>query len=242
MMRTSSCAPSGPTGNTSRPPFGARTFPQPLWIGKEDLAGKTLEQLKDMPLRIGVSDPSSRHMTLFSAYLSSKGMTADQLKWRFLPTDNMASALGRNELDGFIADAVTTTYANSTHTGEVFLYARKGDMGPKATVYPSEVVVVNRGFLKEHPELARRFMKALADASALYASESRNEMISYIAEWTHRTRKAITPLFDRIDLRLGLTRANAQTWWELDSAAMKGRNAIPETMSFDDVFDLSSLP
>ncbi len=57
-------------------------------------------------------------------------------------------------------------------------------MGPKATVYPSEVVVVNRGFLKEHPEVARRFMKALADASALYASESRNEMISYIAEWT----------------------------------------------------------
>lgn len=228
-----------------RPPLAIVQAGDPgdSWIVlRSDLAGKTLEQLKEMPLRVGVSDASSNYLPLFGVYLSSKGITADQFKWDFLPSENMASTLARKELDGFIGDALTTTYAMNDQTGEVFMHARKGDMGPRVAVYPSVVVIANRGFLKERPDVARRFMKALAEASALYASESRNEMISYVGEWIRKTRKVTTPLLDRFDPRLSLARTDAQTWWELDSAQMKKQNELPETMSFDDVFDLSYLP
>ena len=219
--------------------------PGDSWIVlRPDLAIQTLEQLKTQPLRIGVSNPGSSHLTLFRAYLRSKGMVIEDLKWRFLPLQapNMLPALVGGQLDGFMHDGLTTTMALNAKAGAVFMHARRGDMGGPGKLYPSEVVSANRAFIKAHPDVAKRFVKALNDASDTYAKSPRPAMVAIVADWTHQDAAVVDALYDRVDPRVGLDKVSAQAWWDLFGAAMKARKEIAETMRFEDVFDLSLRP
>jgi ABC-type nitrate/sulfonate/bicarbonate transport system substrate-binding protein len=146
------------------------------------------------------------------------------------------------QLDGFMHDALTTTMALNVKAGAVFMHARRGDMGPQGRLYPSEVVSGNRAFIKAHPDTARRFVKALNDASDTYARSSRPAMVAILAEWTRQDPAVLDALYDRIDPRVGLDKASAQAWWDLFGTAMKARKEISETMRFEDVFDLGLRP
>lgn len=210
---------------------------------RNDLEGKTVDDLKDQALRIGISSPSSTHLILFRSYLSSRGMTTDDLKWKFITVQgaNMVPALLGGQLDGFMHDALTITVARHAKAGFLFMSAHRGDMGPTAQNLPNTMVIGSRAYMKAHPDIARRFVHSLYDASDAYEKAPMAERVRIIGEWTHREPAIIEDMLTLFDPRLPRDRKPADAWWALNGAAMKARGEIAANVGFDDIFDLTYL-
>jgi ABC-type nitrate/sulfonate/bicarbonate transport system substrate-binding protein len=211
-----------------------------FFVLRNDLAGKTLEELKGQNLRIGISNPSSYHLILLRAYLRERGMTTDDFGWRFQTVGGpeMLPAMASRQLDGFLHDALTTTLALRAKIGTLFMSSDRGDMGQRAKQLPGTGVCANRAFVKNHPDVARRFTQSLRDASAAYAAAPKAEMVAIMAEWSRQDPSVIDDMFERFDPRVGLTRQAAQIWWDILGAAMLARGEISDKLTLDDVFDL----
>lgn len=205
--------------------------------------GKTVDDLKDQPLRIGISSPSSTHLILFRAYLSDRHMTTNDLKWKFITVQgpNMVPALLGGQLDGFMHDALTLTIALRAHAGFLFMSAHRGDMGETAQNLPNTMVTGSRAYMKAHPDVTKRFVRALYDASDIYDKAPKAEQIKIIGEWTRQEPAVIEEMLNYFDPRLPRDRKPADAWWALNGAAMKARGEILDKVSFDDIFDLSYL-
>jgi ABC-type nitrate/sulfonate/bicarbonate transport system substrate-binding protein len=211
-----------------------------FFVLRDDLKGKTLEELRGQPLRIGISNPSSYHLILLRAFLREHGMTTDDFKWRFLTVGGpeMLPALVSHQLDGFLHDALTTTLAIRSKVGFEFMSSDRGDMGERAKMLPGTGVCANRAFLHAHPETAKRFTQSLRDASAAYSAAPRADMVAIMSEWSRQDPAVIEDMYDRLDPRVGMTRQAAQTWWDILGAAMLARGEISPELTIDDVFDL----
>lgn len=213
------------------------------FIMRNDLKGKTFDDLKDQTLRIGISSPSSTHLILFRSFLKDRGLTTNDLKWQFITVQgvNMVPAMLGRQLDGFMHDALTATIAERSKAGFLFMSAQRGDMGPVAENLPNTMITGSRAFMKAHPEIAKRFFKAIFDASDAYEKASEAERVAMIVDWTHREPAVIQDMLKIFDPRVPRAKGPAEAWWALDGAAMKARGEISQNVRFEDVFDLSYL-
>ena len=207
------------------------------------LQGKTFDDLKSQQLRIGISSPSSTHLILFRSFLKDKNLTTNDLKWQFITVqgENMVPALLGGQLDGFMHDALTATIALQAKAGFLFMSAHRGDMGETAQNLPNTMITISRGYTAAHPDITRRFVKAIFDASDAYDKAPVSEQVKMIAEWTHRDPAVVEQMLQIFDPRVPRSDKPAQAWWQLDGTAMKARGEILPQMKFDDVFDLSYL-
>jgi ABC-type nitrate/sulfonate/bicarbonate transport system substrate-binding protein len=209
-------------------------------VMRNDLKGKTLDELRGQNLRIGISNPSSYHLILLRAYLRERGQTTDDFAWRFLTVGGaeMLPAMVSHQLDGFMHDALTTTLALRSNTGFVFMSSDRGDMGARAKLLPGTGVCGNRDFVRKNPDVTQRFTQALRDASAAYSAAPRAEMVAIMSEWSRQDPAVIDDMYERFDPRIGLTDAAAQTWWDILGQAMLARGEISPKLTLNDVFDL----
>ena len=207
---------------------------------RNGLQGKSLDELRNMKLRIGISNPSSFHLILFRAFLRSKGLTTKDFKWEFLTVGGpeMLPALVSHQLDGFMHDALTITLALRAKAGFVFMSSDRGDMGPEAKQLPGTGVCGNMDFMQAHPDVTHRFTKALRDASAAYSAAPKSEMVAIMGEWSRQDPAVIEAMYERFDPRVGLTKAAADAWWDILGSAMLARGEISKKMTVNDVFDL----
>jgi ABC-type nitrate/sulfonate/bicarbonate transport system substrate-binding protein len=214
-----------------------------FFVLRDEYQGRTLAQLKDKPLRIGISNPSSFHLILLRAYLAEHHMTTDDFKWQFLTVGGpeMLPALVSRQLDGFMHDALTTTLALRARAGYVFMSSDRGDMGARARQLPGTGVCGNRAFMAKHPDVARRFTQALRDASAAYAAAPRDKMVAIMAEWSRQDPSVIADMMERFTPAVGMTRQSAQVWWDLLGTAMIARGEITPKLTINDVFSFDDL-
>jgi sulfonate transport system substrate-binding protein len=210
---------------------------------RDDLRGKSLDELRGMKLRIGLSNPSSYHLILFRAFLRSRGQTTDDFQWRFLTIGGpeMLPAMVSHQLDGFMHDALTATLALRAKAGFVFMSNDRGDMGPEAKSLPGTGVYGSRPFMEAHPDVTKRFAQSLRDASDAFSAAPRADMVAMMAEWSRQDPAVIDDLYDRFDPRVGMTPQAAQAWWSILGSAMVARGEISPKLTFTDVFDLNYL-
>src|SRR3984885_12646607 len=105
-----------------------------FFVLRNDLKGKSLDELRTMKLRIGLSNPSSYHLILLRAFLRTKNQTTKDFDWTFLTLGGpeMLPALASRQLDGFLHDALTTTLALRANAGFEFMSIIRGDFGEDA--------------------------------------------------------------------------------------------------------------
>lgn len=211
-----------------------------FFVMRNELKGKSLDELRTMNLRIGLSNPSSFHLIMFRAFLRTKNLTTDDFKWQFLTLGGpeMLPALVSKQLDGFMHDALTTTLALRANAGFEFMNSNRGDFGPEAKLVPGTGVCGNMDFMMAHQDVTQRFTQSLRDASASYSAAPKTEMISIMSEWSRQDPAVIEAMYDRFDPRVGLTSAAADAWWDILGKAMLARGEISQKMTVNDVFDL----
>src|SRR3954468_1165019 len=155
------------------------------------LQPKSIDEILKQPLRIAVSSLSSVHLAFFRGYLrTEKMLELDAIAWRFLGIEaaNMLPALLTGQVDGFLHSEPTTTLAIVNKSGHLFMQAARGDMGPSPP--PATLLASRRDYLQKSPEVARRFLRSIADANEAYA-RSPAEMTPVIAEWSAQDEKII---------------------------------------------------
>ncbi len=223
-------APAGDKGGTN-------------FMMRNDLKGKSFDDLKGQALRIGISSPSSTHLILFRSFLKDKGLTTNDLKWQFITVQgpNMVPALLGGQLDGFMHDALTATIALDVKAGFLFMSAQRGDMGPVAQNLPNTMITGSRSFMAAHPDVTRRFFKAIFDASDAFEAASADDRVKIVADWTHQKPEIVRSMLQIFDPRVPRSPKPAEAWWEVDGTAMKARGEIAQQVRFEDVFDLSYL-
>ena len=204
------------------------------------LQPKTIDEILQQPLRIAVSSLSSVHLAFFRGYLrTEKKIELDAIKWRFLGIEaaNMLPALLTGQIDGFLHSEPTTTLAIVNKSGHLFMQAARGDMGPNPP--PATLMSSRRDYLAQNPEIAKRFLRAIADANEAYA-RAPTDMTAVIAEWSGQDEKIIHAAQDRMNPTTHLTQAQAQKWWDFIGTVMVERGELsPKVKPFPDVFDLS---
>jgi ABC-type nitrate/sulfonate/bicarbonate transport system substrate-binding protein len=204
------------------------------------LQPKVIDEILQQPLRIAVSSLSSVHLAFFRGYLrTEKRLELDAIKWRFMGIEaaNILPALLTGQIDGFLHSEPTTTLAIVNKSGHLLMQAAHGDMGPDPP--PATLMSSRRDYLRQNPDVAKRFMRAIADANAAYA-RAPDEMTSVIAEWSGQDDKIIHAAQDRMNPTTHLTQAQAQKWWDFIGSTMVERGELsPMLKPFPDVFDLS---
>jgi ABC-type nitrate/sulfonate/bicarbonate transport system substrate-binding protein len=204
------------------------------------LQPKVIDEILQQPLRIAVSSLSSVHLAFFRGYLRTETkLELDGIKWRFMGIEaaNMLPALLTGQIDGFLHSEPTTTLAILNKSGHLFMQAARGDMGPNPP--PATLLSSRRDYLAQNPEIARRFLRAIADANEAYA-RAPADMTALIAEWGGQDDKVIHAAQERMNPTTHLTQAQAQKWWDFIGSVMVERGELsPKVKPFPDVFDLS---
>src|SRR5262249_57890142 len=101
---------------------------------------------------------------------------------------NMLPALLTGQIDGFLHSEPTTTLAIVNKAGHLFMQAARGEMGPNPP--PATFMSSRRDYLKQKPDVAKRFMRAIFDANDAYArSPARNPPPG--GEWSGRAQKNV---------------------------------------------------
>jgi len=204
------------------------------------LQPKVIDEILQQPLRIAVSSLSSVHLAFFRGYLrTEKKLELDGIKWRFMGIEaaNMLPALLTGQIDGFLHSEPTTTLAILNKSGHLFMQAARGDMGPNPP--PATLMSSRRDYLAQNPDIAKRFLRAIADANQAYA-RAPADMTALIAEWSGQDEKIIHAAQDRMNPTTHLTQAQAQKWWDFIGSVMVERGELsPKVKPFPDVFDLS---
>jgi len=221
---------------------GANPGHTSLVLGK-NLQPKAIDELFKQRLRIAVSSLSSVHLAFFRGYLrTEKNLELDAIRWQFLGIDagSMLPALLTGQIDGFLHSEPTTTLAIVNKAGHLFMQAARGDMGPNPP--PATFLSSRRNFLKQKPDVAKLFMRAIFDANEAYA-QSPAAMTSLVAEWSGQDEKIVAAAQERMNPTTRLTEAQAQKWWDFIGSTMIERGEIsPKLRPFPDVFDLGFQP
>jgi ABC-type nitrate/sulfonate/bicarbonate transport system substrate-binding protein len=207
------------------------------------LQPKTIDEIFKQPLRIAVSSLSSVHLAFFRGYLlAEKQLDLKVIAWRFMGIEggNMVPALLTGQIDGFLHSEPTTTLAILNKAGHLFMQAGRGDMGPDPP--PATLMASRRNFIATKNELAKRFLRAIFDANAVYA-KAPEKMTPLVAEWSGQDEKVVKEAQERMNPTTRLSQAQAQKWWEFVGKAMIERGELsPRLRPFPDVFDLSLQP
>ena len=202
---------------------------------------KSIDEILDTPLRIAVSSPSSIHLAFFRSYLSlEKHRNLETVPWNILSIElgNMVPALLTNQIDGFLHAEPATTLAIINKAGHLFMQAGRGDMGPNPP--PGTFMGANREFLKQYPDLARRFMKAIFDANKSFEDSPKEKMIPIIAKWSAQKQSIVEVAYERLNPVTRMTEAQALRWWDLIGKTMVARGEISKQVDpMRDIFDLS---
>jgi NitT/TauT family transport system substrate-binding protein len=204
------------------------------------LQPNVIDEILQQSLRIAVSSLSSVHLAFFRGYLrTEKKLELDGIKWRFMGIEaaNMLPALLTGQIDGFLHSEPTTTLAILNKSGHLFMQAARGDMGPNPP--PATLLSSRRDYLAQNPDIAKRFLRAIADANEAYA-RAPADMTAQIAEWSGQDDKVIHAAQERMNPTTHLTLAQAQKWWDFIGSVMVERGELsPKVKPFPDVFDLS---
>jgi ABC-type nitrate/sulfonate/bicarbonate transport system substrate-binding protein len=207
------------------------------------LQPKAIDEILKQRLRIAVSSLSSVHLAFFRGYLrAEKKLELDAIGWRFIGIDagNMLPALLTGQIDGFLHSEPTTTLAIVNKAGHLFMQAGRGDMGPNPP--PATFMSSRRDFLKNKPDVAKRFMRAIFDANEAYA-RAPAEMTALVAEWSGQDDKIVAAAQERMNPTTSLSQGQAQKWWDFIGSTMVERGELsPKLKPFPDVFDLSLQP
>src|SRR5262249_6335212 len=228
------------SGRPSPPAVGSGAHPgHTSVVLSTKLQPKVIDESLQQPLRIAVSSLSSVHLAFFRGYLrTEKKLELDAIKWRFLGVEaaNMLPALLTGQIDGFLHSEPTTTLAIVNKSGHLFMQAARGDMGPNPP--PATLMSSRRDSLAKNPDIAKRVLRAIADANEAYA-RAPDDMTALIAEWSGQDDKIIHVAQDRMNPTTHLTQAQAQKWWDFIGSVMVERGELsPKLKPFPDVFDL----
>src|SRR6202048_2209675 len=204
------------------------------------LQPQVIDEILKQPLRIAVSSLSSVHLAFFRGYLrTEKKLELDAIGWGFLGMEaaNMLPALLTGQIDGFLHSEPTTTLAIINKAGHLFMQAARGDMGPSPP--PATLMSSRRDCLGKNTDVAKRFLRAIADANEAYA-RAPDDMTSLIAEWSGQDDKIIHAAQDRMNPTTHLRQAQARKWWDfIGSVMVESGELSPKVKPFPDVFDLS---
>ncbi|HZP74610.1 MAG TPA: ABC transporter substrate-binding protein [Pseudolabrys sp.] len=207
------------------------------------LQPKSIDDILEQHLKIGVSSLSSVHLAFFRGYLrAEKQREINAIAWRFLPVQgsNMVPALLSGQIDGFLHSEPTTTLAIVNKAGHLFMQAAHGDMGPNPP--PATLMSSRRDYMKSSNEVAKRFMLAIFDANAAYAKDPA-AMAPLVAEWSGQDEAIVREAQERMNPTTSLTHAQAQKWWDFIGTAMVERGELSSKLKpFPDLFDLSLQP
>jgi ABC-type nitrate/sulfonate/bicarbonate transport system substrate-binding protein len=207
------------------------------------LQPKAIDEILKQRLRIAVSSLSSVHLAFFRGYLrTEKKLELNAIAWQFLGIDagSMLPALLTGQIDGFLHSEPTTTLAIMNNAGHLFMQAARGDMGQNPP--PATFMGSRRDFLKQKPDIAKRFMRAIFDANEAY-NKSPKDMTALVAEWSGQEDKIVVAAQERMNPTTSLTQAQAQKWWDFIGSIMIERGELsPKVKPFADVFDLSFQP
>src|SRR5882762_7934317 len=178
------------------------------------LQPKAIDDILKAQLRIAVSSLSSVHLAFFRGYLrTEKKLELDAIGWRFMGIEaaNMLPTLLTGQIDGFLHSEPTTTLAIVNKVGHLFMQAARGDMGPNPP--PATFMSSRRDYLKQNPEVAKRFMRAIFDANEAYA-KAPAEMAPLVAEWSGQEEKIVAAAQERMNPITSLNQEQAQKWWD----------------------------
>jgi ABC-type nitrate/sulfonate/bicarbonate transport system substrate-binding protein len=204
---------------------------------------KTIDDILQDHLRIGVSSLSSVHLAFFRGYLrTEKKLELNAIGWHFIGIQgaDMVPALLTGQIDGFLHSEPTTTLAIVNKAGHLFMHAGRGDMGPNPP--PATLMSSRRDYIKDKNEIAKRFMRAIFDANDAYNKDPA-AMVPLVAEWSGQDEKIVREAQERMNPTTRLTHAQAQKWWDFIGRAMVDRGELsPKLKPFPDVFDLSLQP
>lgn len=204
---------------------------------------KTIDDILQDHLRIGVSSLSSVHLAFFRGYLrTEKKLELGAIGWHFIGIQgaDMVPALLTGQIDGFLHSEPTTTLAIVNKAGHLFMQAGRGDMGPNPP--PATLMSSRRDYIKDKNEVAKRFMRAIFDANDTYNKDPA-AMAPLVAEWSGQDEKIVREAQERMNPTTRLTHAQAQKWWDFIGRAMVDRGELsPKLKPFPDVFDLSLQP
>jgi ABC-type nitrate/sulfonate/bicarbonate transport system substrate-binding protein len=200
--------------------------------------GKSFAELKGKPLKIAVSSPSSIHLALFRAYLLEQYSTTTDLAWQFLNMEggNMAPMLRAKQMDGFLHSEPATTLAITAGAGFVFMSAKRGDMGTRASIVPVTFTSANRSWMMKNRDAANRFVAALRDANATFAKMPKIQMVDILAEWAKLPTAIVAQAYERLDPRMSMTLEGAHAWWDMIARVIRERGEISTNLHFEDVF------
>jgi ABC-type nitrate/sulfonate/bicarbonate transport system substrate-binding protein len=120
-------------------------------------AGQALIKAGVAPLRVGVPFPFSMHAELLYYWLDALGVSAPQsLDVKTVPPSLMAQALAADEIDAFCVGAPWGSIAVEDAVAELLL--------PTSAIWafaPEKVLAVRHDWTAQHPDLARRLMRAV---------------------------------------------------------------------------------
>src|SRR4030095_2802844 len=163
------------------------------------LRPKSIDDLLGQRLRIAVSSLSSVHRAFLRVYLlMEKKMDLDKVPWRFVSVDagNMITALVTDQIDGFLHSEPTTTLAILNKAGHLFMQAARGDLGPNPP--PNSFLTTRRNFLAQSPDVVRRFLLALFDATRAYEA-AQDQMIPVMSDWSGMEERVILAAIERMN-------------------------------------------
>jgi ABC-type nitrate/sulfonate/bicarbonate transport system substrate-binding protein len=207
------------------------------------LQPKSIDDLLDQRLKIAVSSLSSVHRAFLRGYLRvEKKVDLEKVPWRFISVDagNMIAALITDQIDGFLHSEPTTTLALVNKAGHLFMHAARGDMG--ANPPPNSFLTTRRNFLRQSPDVVRRFLLAIFDANRAYDA-AKDQMIPVMSDWSGMEERIILAAIERMNPSAQMTIAQAQRWWDFIGSAMIERGEIVAKMDpFKDVFELGYQP
>lgn len=204
---------------------------------RSDWQGLSFADLENKPLKIAVSSPSSIHLALFRGYLLERYATTD-LPWQFLNMEggNMAPMLKAKQMDGFLHSEPATTLAITADAGFVFMSARRGDMGTRASIIPVTFTSANRSWVMKNRDSANRFVAALGDANLTFAKMPKTQMVDVLAEWAKLPIAIVSQAYERLDPRMTMTLEGAHAWWDMIGRVIRERGEISSKLQFGDVF------
>lgn len=152
----------------------------------EDLKGKT----------VGITSGTSSHFFL-GLFLIKYRMRMSDVKMVDMEPSRLSGALIQGTVDAIV-------------TWEPFIYLSMKGLGDKALLFPSQglyrvdgYLVARKDFLKDHPETAKRFLRAIEKSEA-FILKNKNEAIEIVSKRLKTEAEGVKATWDDLIFRLSL--------------------------------------
>ncbi len=206
-------------------------------VVKKGLEYKSVADLKG--LRIGVTSPGSTHIITFRHYLGDQGTSLEGLAVKLvtLSGDDMPAALLSGQIDAFLHSQPTPSIAVANGAGRIAL--APSDMGV-AGASPNVGLIARADWAQSNPEIVRKMVTALREASIAYPSIPKERVVSVAVKYLGGDPELVLASYPYVDPRLVVDQQKgADIYWSVEMAAMKTRGEVSPGFEQKDMFNFS---